>query len=221
MSGIRIKQYSLLNWLLGNIICSLGVALSTKADFGLSMIGACPYIIHVWLRDSFAWFTQGTAEYFVEAAVLIAACVIIRRFRLSYLLNFLEALVIGAAIDIWFGLMGGNMPFEALNIRIAAFVLSILITALGVAFFFRTDMPLQTYDFAVIKIAERYGIAEKKVKFCNDITMLAVDIALALGLTGRLTGIGIATFISALVNSAVINMWGSLIDRVQKRPEKS
>lgn len=109
-----------LNWILGLIISSLGLCFSTKSDLGLSMIGATPYILHVWLRNTLPWFTQGTAEYFWEAAVLVLTCLAVRRFKPRFLLSFLTAVIVGFIIDGWLLVLGGNGAYATMPGRIAA-----------------------------------------------------------------------------------------------------
>ena len=193
----------------------LGIAFSTKANFGLSMIAAGPYILHVWLRDTFAWFTQGTAEYFYEALFLLILCIVVKEFKLKFLLTFAEAFFSGLIIDGWFFLLGGNGPYGTLQMRIVSYVLGLAICTLGVAFFFRTDLPLQVYDFAVVKIADVYHFEQRKVKQVIDIIMFMVSLMFSLLLTHKLTGIGIGTVLTTILNSTIINLWGKLIDRAE------
>lgn len=194
----------------------LGIAFATKSDFGLSMIAAGPYILHVWLRETLPWFTQGTAEYFYELVVLIVACIIIREFKLKYLLVFAEAFIVGLILDGWFLVLGGNGAYETMPMRIFAFVLGLVVCGLGVALIFRTTYPIQAYDFAVVQISAKYGLRQDKVKLANDCIMLAISVILALALTKKLTGIGIGTVVTTLLNSTVIAMWGKLIDKIEK-----
>ena len=211
------KAINLINWILGNFFCMLGIAFSTKSDFGLSMIAAGPYILHVYFREFFSWFTQGTAEYVYEALLLIILTIILKKFELKYLLTFVEAVIAGFVLDGWFLLMGGNGAAETMGVRILFFVLGLIITALGVAFFFKTTYPLQIYDFAVVKIADKFGFPQSKTKLVNDIIMLAVSLILSLSLTHRLTGIGIGTVIITFCNSTIISFWAKLIDRIEHR----
>ena len=85
-------------WVIGIVVCALGVALCTKADFGLSMIAAPPFIFHYALRGAFPWFTQGTAEYVWQGVLLILMCAAVRRFRWRYLLSFGTAVIAGLSI---------------------------------------------------------------------------------------------------------------------------
>ena len=102
------QKYNIINWILGNLFIMLGVAFATKASFGLSMIAAGPYILHVWLHPVFSWFIQGTAEYFYEAVLLAVLCIILREFKLKYLLSFAEAFIVGLILDGWLFLLTGK-----------------------------------------------------------------------------------------------------------------
>ena len=86
-----MKKISRMNeaaWVIGIVGCALGVCLCTKADFGLSMIAAPPYIFHLALRDRLPWYTQGTSEYLWQGVLLLVMCVATGRFRWKYLLSF-------------------------------------------------------------------------------------------------------------------------------------
>lgn len=200
-------------WFMGLIFCDLGVSLCTKSDLGLSMIGASPYILHVYMRDRFAWFSQGTAEYVWEAIVLVVACIILRRFKLRYLLSFVTAVLAGFCIDGWLFVLGGNAPYETLAGRITAFVLGTVVCAFGIAFYFHTTMPMQVYELAVYEIADRYKLNRNKVKFVNDAVLLVVAIVLSFLLTHKFTGIGIGTIIITIVNAPLIAFFDKLIFR--------
>lgn len=219
---MKVTKRDVIYWIIGNLFCMLGIAFATKSDFGLSMIAAGPYILHVALRDALPWFTQGTSEYFYEALVLIVTCIIIKCFKARYLLSFAEAFLAGLILDGWFSLMGGNAPWPSLGGRIISFILSLFITSFGVAFFFKTKCPLQTYDLAVVEIASTYNLPQEKVKRWNDYIMLGVSLVLSLTLTRRLTGIGIGTVITTVLNSILIGFWSRRIDIFVDRrfPEK-
>ncbi len=207
-------------WAAGLILCALGVSLCTKGSLGLSMIGAPPYILHVWLRERLAWYTQGVSEYVWEAAVLLVLCLVIRRFRWKYLLSFGTAVCSGLAIDGWLWVLGGNGPWPGLAGRIVSFAAGAVITALAIACFFRTRLPLQVYELAVTAFAERYGKEQSRVKLGFDILMLILSLALSLLLTGGLTGIGIGTVIITFTNAFMIRRFGQLLDALTGRSDQ-
>ena len=214
---MKIKKITKMNeaaWVIGIIVCTLGVCMCTKAGFGLSMIAAPPYILHVWLRDALPWFTQGTAEYVWQALILTIMCVAIRRFKARYLLSFGTAVLAGFALDGWLFLFGGNGVYEELWLRIIVFVLGELVTTLAIAFIFRTTLPIQIYELAVCEIASRFGFDKNKVKLVNDILMLVLSAVLSFALTGGLGGFGIGTILITFVNAPLITFFGKILDKI-------
>lgn len=201
-------------WLLGILLCSLGVSLCTKAGFGLSMIAAPPYILHLKLSLLSPFFTQGVCEYLWQGLLLVVMCLGIGRFRLKYLLAFGTGVLFGFALDGWFLLFGGNGVCESMLLRILLFTLGETVTALAVAFYFRTGMPLQIYELVVTEFSRRYGIDETIMKRINDVAMLLLSVGLALLLHRSLQGIGVGTVIITAVNAVLIGRFGKLLDRL-------
>lgn len=212
----RIGKMNEAAWLLGIIICSLGVCLSTKADFGLSMIASVPYIIHLKMVQIFPWYTQGTSEYIWQAILLILMCIVIRRFKARYLLSFAAAFLNGKFIDLWLFILGGNQPFESMYLRIAAFIFGTVFTAMAVAFYFRTSLPLQVYELLVKEISDRFSFNINRTKQAADIVFLILSIMLAYFLNGNFRGIGIGTVIITCTNATLISFFGSIEDYLFK-----
>ena len=217
MSNIHITKKSLIHWILGLLCNGLGICIGTKAGLGLSMIAATPYIISLWGGRFFSWLTQGKAEYVWEAILLILLCLVIRRFRWRYLLSFLTAVILGYVIDAWYLILGGNAVYVTMGGRVLGLVMGMLITSLGVAFFFRTDMPLEVYELAVIEITDRFGLEQSRVKWCFDMFLLLLDLLLAFIVSHSLCGIGIGTVIITLFNAPVISFIGKLIDKAEEK----
>ena len=61
----RIGKMNEIAWVLGIVLCALGVALCTKADFGLSMIAAPAYIIHVGMSRFFFLVYSGDIGIYI------------------------------------------------------------------------------------------------------------------------------------------------------------
>lgn len=211
----RKQTFNILNWALGTLLCTLGVAFCTKADFGLSMIAAPPYILHVFLRDFYPWYTQGTSEYCFQALTLIVTCLIIRQFRPKYLLSFVSSVISGLTLDGWLFVLGGNGVYASLGIRILTFVIGSALISLGVAFFFRTTLPIQIPELAVSEIAHRYGFDQSKTKLIYDCIMLAVAVTLTLTLTHGWTGVGIGTILVTFINAPMIAFFCKIIDKLE------
>lgn len=198
---------------MGVLLCAFGVALATKANFGLSMIAAPPYIIHIYMEKIFAWYSQGTSEYIWQGVLLLVMCIVVRRFRVKYLLTFACAVIFGLAVDGFLWLLGGSAAYATLTARIIAFIISEIITAVAIACYFRTDLPLPVYELVVSEIAKCYSLNMNKVKQANDLIMLALSVILAFALNHSFAGIGIGTVIITLVNASLIALAGKILDK--------
>lgn len=210
------KAKNALNWALGTVLCALGVSLCTKGGLGLSMIAAMPYILHVGARSTSmgSWLTQGTAEYIWEGIVLVVTCLHVKGFKPRYLLSFVSALLAGFCIDGWLFVLGGNGVYGSMTARILSFTAGELVTALAIAFFFRTNWPLQVYEMCVVEIARYRNKEQSKVKQIFDLTSLGLSLLASLLLTHGFTGIGVGTVIITLVNATIIRFFGKLLDRM-------
>lgn len=209
----KLKKMNEIAWACGLLFCAFGVALCTKADLGLSMIAAPPYIIHIFMENFLPWYSQGTSEYIWQAVLLIIMCIIVRRFKPKYLLTFVCAVLFGLAVDGFLWLLGGPEAYETTAARIVAFILGEGITTVAIAFNFRTSMPLQVYELVVTEISKRYCLNINKVKQANDIIMLAVSLILAFALNRSFDGIGVGTIIITIVNAPLIAAFGKLLDK--------
>lgn len=210
----KIGKMNEIAWVLGIVLCALGVCLATKADFGLSMIAAPAYILHVGLIKLLPWYSQGTSEYIFQGILLVLLCIAVQRFRARYLLSFVTAVLFGVVLDFWFWVFGGNGAYEAVPMRLLAFVISELVTALAIAFFFRTRLPLQIYELFVTELAKRYGWKSTTVKQLYDMSSFVLSLLLALLVNRSLTGIGIGTVIITIVNAPLIAWFGKQLDRM-------
>lgn len=184
-----LKKMNEAAWLLGIVFCALGVCLLTKAGFGLSMVSAAAYILHLKVVQFLPFFSQGMSEYVFQALLLLVLCLAIQRFNWRYLLSFASAVIFG-------------------------FVLGELFTAISIAFFFRTGWPLEIYELFCTELARRHDWNMNRVKQCYDIAMLTLSVLLALILNHNLQGLGAATVIITFVNAPLITLFGKLLDKL-------
>lgn len=222
-----IKKANELNWILGIFIVALGVALANKANLGVSMIAAPPFIIYDAVASKAPWLTVGMVEYTYQGTLLFVMCCVIRGFKWHYLLSFLVAFIYGNVLDMWILIIGDN-PAPNVALTWVFFFLSAIVTALGVAFFFRTYLPLQVYELFVSEFSKKYNKEIHKVKLTFDLSCLIISIVLAFSLyqhygevfdpmiilTGNFNNIGLGTLIVTLLNAPFIYLWGKLIDLI-------
>ena len=119
----------------------------------------------------------------------------------------------GFSLDFWLLLLGGGTVCPTLGSRILFFALGEGVTALAVAFYFRTSLPLQIYERLVTAFASCYHIPTDRMKLINDVAMLLLSLLLALTLNRSLDGVGLGTVVITAVNAPLIGLSGRLLDR--------
>lgn len=223
---MKIKKSAELLWLFGTVFVALGVAICSKANLGVSMIAAPAFVISEALLSLWSGFSVGVLEYVFQGVLLILMCILVRRFHWRYLLAFAVAVLYGYTLNLFLFLLGG-ISFDAIWLRWVMLIVGDVITAFGVACFFRTYLPLQVYELFVAETASRFRVSINKVKWGFDLSLLAVSVALAFMLFGdagtfdwsaivytSFHSIGLGTLITTAINSPIIAVWGKLIDRI-------
>ena len=223
---MKIKKSSELLWVLGTVFVALGVSICSKADLGVSMIAAPAFVLYEAIAPIWSGFSVGVTEYIIQGLMLILLCLVVRRFDWRYLLAFAVAVLYGYTLNFFLWLLGG-VSFDEIWLRWVMLIVGDTITALGVACFFRTYMPLQVYELFVAEVASRFRLNIHRVKLCFDMTLLALSVLLAVTLFGDVAtfdwstigytsfhSIGLGTILTTLINSPIIALMSKVIDRV-------
>ena len=222
----KMRKASELLWLFGIIFVALGVAICSKADLGVSMIAAPAFVVSEAIISLWSGFSVGVTEYILQGILLIVMCVIVRRFNWRYLLAFAVAVIYGYTLNFFIWLLNG-VTFDAIWLRWVMLIVGDVITAFGVACFFRTYMPLQVYELFVAELTARFGLNITKTKSVFDISLLVISVILALVLFGVASSfdwstigyasfhsIGLGTLVTTAINSPIIGLMGKLIDKL-------
>ena len=221
----KIEKSAELLWLFGIIFVALGVAICSKADLGVSMIAAPAFVVYEAIAHLWEGFSVGMTEYIIQGLMLFALCIVIGRFNWRYLLAFAVAVIYGYTLNFFLWLMG-DVSFDAVWLRWMMLLVGDVVTAFGVACFFRTYMPLQVYELFVAELAKRFSLDINRTKWCFDISLLAISIVLALSLFGDAASfdwatigyrsfhsIGLGTLVTTAINSPLIKAMGKIVDR--------
>ena len=222
----KISKSSELMWVLGLVLVALGVCICKKADLGVSMIAAPTFILFEFLAPLWSGFSVGMVEYLFQGIILLTLCCVVQRFNWRYLLAFLTAVIYGYIMDLWI-LILGTEPFQYIWLRWIMLFVGDAVTALGVACFFRTYMPLQVHELFVAEVVDRYKFKLHKTKLVFDLSFLTLSIVLALVLFRDVASfdwktifyasfhsIGIGTIITTFINSPIISFSGKLLDKI-------
>ena len=200
-------------WLLGILLCSLGVCFSAKSGFGVSMVVAPAYVLYRKAALFLDFFSFGVGEYVLQGALVVLLCLILRRFKWKYLLSFGTAVLYGVSLDGWRLLFGEDVYGELWQ-RGLSCAFGALVTAFAIALLLRTYMPQQSYELVVKELSVCRGWALGRVKWIYDMTSLVVAILLMLVLFGEFSfsTIGAGTLLLTLVNTPLITGFGKLLD---------
>ena len=223
---IKVKKSSELLWLFGIIFVALGVSICSKADLGVSMVAAPAFVVFDAIESLWSGFSVGMTEYMIQGLMLILLCVIVKKFNWRYLIAFLVAVIYGYVLNLFLYILSG-VNFNEVWLRYVMLLVGDLVTAFGVACFFKTYMPLQVYELFVAEISRVFKIKINKVKSVFDTSLLFLSIILALTLFNDLLTfdwstiyyqsfhyIGVGTIITTIINSPLINACSKLIDKI-------
>ena len=210
----KIKISSEITYLLAIVLLALAVAILSAANFGISMIVAPAYLLS--LKTGILSF--GQAEYVIQAGVFILLCIVLRKFKFIYLFSFFTCVIYGAVLDLWRKIPFFNPTITppgsmSLWLRIAMFVIGVILTSFSVALFFKTYLYPQVYDFFVKAVSLRYGIKLSLLKTAIDLTCLTASVIMTFAFFGRINGIGWGTLVMALINGTIIGFFSDLLDK--------
>ena len=200
-------------YLLATPTIAFGTALMEAADFGMSMVTAPAYLLYLKLSETMPFLTFGTVSYLYEALLLVIMALLVRKFRVWYLLGFLTAVYFGVALDGWVWLVG-LVPCETAAMRLVFYVAGMVICALGVSLVFHTVLPPEIYEMFVKEISQAYQLDINRCKLCYDCISLLLAVAMSFAFFGFgvFRGVKLGTLVCALVNGPIIGLWSRLLE---------
>lgn len=201
-------------WAVGLTLTAMAVSLAAKSGFGVSMVVAPAYVLHLKLVSYLPWFSFGVSEFIVQVLLIAAMVSIVKGFRMKYLLTFCTAFIYGVILDLWRKLFGTDIPEELLY-RILFAAGGIIICSFAISLMFRTTWPQESYDMFVKDVSEHLGIDTDKFKWAYDISSLLIAVALMLILFHKFSFemIGIGTVVTTFVNAPLIAFFGRIVDK--------
>ncbi|MBQ3416583.1 MAG: hypothetical protein IJH32_01935 [Ruminococcus sp.] len=206
--------YTELSYVFGIIALAIGVALMERADFGMSMVVAPAYLLHLKISQYLPFFSFGMAEYTLQAVLIIALMLIVRKFRFSYLFSFVTAVWYGFALDGCIYLVS-FIPDGGIVSRVAFFIGGMLFCSCGVSLVFHTYISPEAYELFVKEISLKFSLNITKVKWIYDITSTLVAVAMSFIFFGlwHFEGVKLGTVICALVNGLIIGAFSKLFEK--------
>lgn len=202
MKGKRVF-YCELSYLFGMLILAFGNAFMEKADFGMSMVVAPAYLLHLLISKYLPFFTFGTAGYVFQALLLCVLSLVMRKVKKSYLLSFVTAFLYGLLLDSVMSLVA-LFGFEGIVWQCVLFVVGLVLSSIGVSLLLHTYFPPEAYEIVVKELAQKYNISIAKTKTIYDCCSCTLGIILSLCFFGGFVGVKLGTVVCALVNGFLI-----------------
>ena len=209
MKRIFYKEWA---YVVGMIAVALATAFTERADLGLSMVVAPAYLLHLILSPILPFVTFGTATYIFQGILLIVMCLVIGRFRFSYLFSFVTAVLYGYLLDLMM-LPVSFIPTDSIWVRVALYAVGITLCSFGISMMFHTYIKPEVYELFVKEVAERFSLDINRVKIVYDISSCAFAVVVSLIAFGALHGVGVGTVVCACVNGIMIAAFSRFLDK--------
>ena len=203
-----------LAYILGIVLLAMGSALMAKSNFGVSMIVAPAYILHLKVSEYLSFFTFGMAEYTLQALLLVVLIVVMRKFKWYYLFSFVTAVLYGFALDGALAL-ADLVVWDALSLRIGALAVGLLLCTFAIALLINTYIAPEVYELLVKELSQKWGKPFGRVKIAYDLLSLLLAVVMSIVFFGwwPLQGVGIGTVVTALVNGWLIATFSKWLNK--------
>ena len=220
VSNVSIRRnmkktfYSELAYFIGIAVLALGTAMMEQADFGMSMVVAPAYLLHLKVSQNLSFFSFGMAEYVFQGILLSVMMLMLKRFRTAYLFSFITAVFYGFTLDMMLNLMG-YVPCSGFAARTIFYILGMIVCAIGVSLLFHTYIPLEAYEMFVKEMSAKLDMDINRFKTIYDCASCAVAVLMSFAFFGfgRFEGVKLGTVICAIINGRLIGICSVWLER--------
>ena len=190
------------------MLLSVGMTFIVKADFGVSVVQAPAYVISLVFNP----ITFGLGNYIVQTILLIVLVIILRTFKMSYILAFLVGIFYSITLDASMWLFK-NLEAVTLTQRILYFIIGYSLLPIAVSLFFRVKVAIMPYDTFIRELVEVKKLKLAKAKWIFDICCLIAALSISLIAFGNIQGVGIGTIALALTVSPIMSLIIKFFDK--------
>ena len=200
-------------YVLGLIIMAFASACTEKADFGMSMVVAPAYLLHLKLSQIFPWFSFGVAEYLFQGVLILLTVLLTRKFKLTYLLSFVTAILYGTLLDGAMALIA-PLPDNTMAMRLMWYGVGTVCCSFAVSLFFHTYLAPEAYELIVKEVSAQSGKNINKVKTAYDCISVVLGIAMSFFFFGFgvFEGVKLGTVVCAVINGFLISRISKLLE---------
>ena len=200
--------------MLGLIIMAFAAAFTEKADFGMSMVVAPAYIIHLKVSEFLPWFSFGVSEYCFQGLLIIMTVIIMQKFKLAYLFSLVTAILYGTLLDGAIRIIAA-LPENTIAFRTLWYIIGTVLCSFAVSLFFHTYLSPEAYELIVKELSEktRWNINKVKTGFDCFSTLLGIVLSFSFFGFGVFEGVKLGTILCALINGFLIGKFSKLLER--------
>ena len=209
----KLTFYTEVTYIVGLVMLAFGTALMTRGGFGMSMVVAPAYILHLKLSELWPFFTFGVAEYLFQAVIIAVMMLILKKVRLIHLLTFVTTVIYGLLLDVSL-LILPEIESGAYFIRVGLYIVGILMCTAAIAFLFKTYFPPAAYEVFVKNVSKHFNIRLFTFKTIFDCSLCVIAVLMSFLLLGRLEGVGFGTVVCALIYGTLIGLFTKMFDKI-------
>lgn len=197
-----IKRY--IWFILGLYILSMGIALSTKANLGVSPVSSIPYVLSLALPFSLGKITIVVQLIYIGCEIAILR----KRFNPINFLQILIVVIYGYFNDFSLFLVSRVEPANYAA-QWALCIVSMFIIAFGVNMEVKAGVMMLAVDGLMVTISQEFHIDFGKVKIAFDSSQVAIAVVCSFLCMHGLKGVREGTIAAAIFVGMIIKLYNS------------
>lgn len=198
-------------YFVGLVVLAFGTALMEKADFGISMVVAPAYLLHLKISEYWPSFSFGMSEYVFQAVLLVLLSLVMGKFKKSYILSFATAFLYGTVLDIAMNTVA-LFPYSGTVWQVVFYIVGLIVCAVGVALLLHTYFPPEAYELVVKELSAKFKVPVGKTKTVYDLCSCVLAIILSVCFFRAFVGVKWGTVLCAAVNGWLIGRISQLLE---------
>ncbi len=191
MNQTIIKRLSI--YIIGLFLLALGATFSILAGIGVSPVTSLPYALALITPLS-----VGVTTVVANLLFIIFQALLLKEVRWkNFFIQLIIAFLFGAFMDITIWLTDRLPDANSIALIIVYLILSLIIVAFGLLFYFTANLPMMPYDSLTYVIANTWKMPFSKAKITSDMINVVLSLVICLLFIQSFGAIGIGTFIAA------------------------
>ena len=198
----------LMLYVVGLFLLALGSTFSIIADIGVSPVTSLAYALALTTGLSVGIMTVVANFIYILFQAVFLKHIQWKNFSIQLIITFL----FGSFMDVTIWLTKPLPDADSIWLILLYFVLSLILVAFALLFYFTAGLPTMPYDSLTHVIANKWNLPFGKAKIMSDMINVVVSLIICLVFIHSFGAIGIGTFIAAYGIGKIV---GVLLKHVQ------